>query len=260
MPSQRPRLEEIEELERGARIKAAVAAGVLADHPLIVRKYRLLADTARHSSSGTTIVDDFLAPTQYRVSGHDRSHAVLGARGECATVHPSQVAIALVALGAHVETSLPDGNRRILPADAVHRLPGGTSRIPHQLRTGERITHFVLPPAAKYQHYRRAPDPLFNDVTAASLAIAFDLELDHFMNIRISLGCVASKPWRAARAEEVLEGKAPSPELFARAADAELAEAKGCGHGAFKIPLARKLLVDGLAELTRVRADALSTA
>jgi xanthine dehydrogenase YagS FAD-binding subunit len=266
-----PRQDEIEQSEKGVRIGAAVAAGTIAGDPLIGRKYRLLHETALQSHAHATLADDFLERTHCKyfhdrraacnkrepdtgcdaIDGFNRFHAILGASDECIAVSPSQMAVALVALGAQVETSLPNGGGRILPADAVHRLPGRTPQIDHQLRPGERITHFVLPRAAQYQTYRRVTDPASDDVTAVSVAIAFDLEMDHFMNIRIGLGGVAHKPWRAARAEEVLEGKAPSLDLFAQAADAELAEAKSFGHNEFKIPLARKLLLAGLGQMTR---------
>jgi xanthine dehydrogenase YagS FAD-binding subunit len=267
--------EAIEQMDDGLRIGAAVTNSALAGDPLIREHYPLLSTALLSGATmqlrnRATTGGNFLQRTRCQyfydtqracnkrepgtgcdaIGGLNRFHAILGASEQCIAVHPSDMAVAMVTLGAHVETMMAEGGGRTLPVDALHRLPGDTPHIDHQLRHGELITHVLLPKAAKHQLYRKVRDRSSYAFAVVSIGIAFDLEEGHFMNIRIGLGGVAHKPWRAARAEEVLEGKAPSPELFAEAADAELAEAKGYGHNDFKIPLMRRLIIASLGEMT----------
>lgn len=267
--------EEIEQTEEGLRIGAAVTNSALAADPVVRKSYPLLSTALLSGATmqlrnRATTGGNFLQRTRCQyfydtqracnkrepgsgcdaIGGLNRFHAILGASENCIAVHPSDMAVAMVALGADIETMLPEGGGRTLPADGLHRLPGTTPHIDHQLRQGELITHVVLPKGAKHQLYRKVRDRSSYAFAVVSIGIAFDLLEGHFMNIRVGLGGVAHKPWRAARAEEVLEGKAPSPELFAKAADAELAEAKGQGDNDFKIPLMRRLIIASLTEMT----------
>jgi len=253
----------------GVRIDASTHSATLAANTDIRQHYPILSAALPHDEK--TIGSDLLQRTRCpyfhdmqsacnkrapglgcdAIMGQNQPHAIIGASEECIAVHPSDMAVAMVALGAQVETALTKDGGRILPVDALHRLPGSTPHIDHQLRKGERVMSVVLPKPAERQLYRVMRDRSSGTDVSISIAITFDLELDHFMNIRIGLGGVAHKPWRAARAEEVLEGKAPSPKLFAKAAHAELAEARGYGHNDFKNPMMRELIVDTLSEMTR---------
>ena len=100
------------------------------------------------------------------------------------------------------------------------------------------------------QLYRKVRDRSSYAFAVVSIATAFDLEDGQMTNVRIALGGVAHKPWRADRAEGVLEGGTPDAELFAKAADAELAEAVGQGHNDFKIDLSKRLIIAALRDLT----------
>ncbi|MCO6391172.1 xanthine dehydrogenase family protein subunit M [Aliihoeflea aestuarii] len=273
--------EAIEETGDGVRIGAAVTNSALAGDPIIRERYPLLSTALLSGATmqlrnRATTGGNFLQRTRCQyfydtqracnkrepgsgcdaVGGLNRFHAILGASEQCIAVHPSDMAVAMVALGAHVETALGEGSGRTLPADALHRLPGDTPHIDHQLRHGELITHVVLPKAAEHQLYRKVRDRSSYAFAVVSIGVAFDLLEGNFMNVRIALGGVAHKPWRAARAEEILEGKAPSPELFAKAADAELAEARGYGHNDFKIPLMRRLIIASFGEMTAKQENA----
>ena len=168
------------------------------------------------------------------IGGDARGNAILGASEACVATHPSDMAVALAALEASVETVTPAGRTRTIPIDDLHRLPGETPHIESSLEPGELVTAVVLPrPPEGRQEYRKVRDRASYAGGLFSLALAGG---------RLALGAVALKPWRAAKAEAALAaGSTP-----AEAADAELAEARGTGRNAFKITLARRVIVDAL--------------
>jgi xanthine dehydrogenase YagS FAD-binding subunit len=169
------------------------------------------------------------------LEGLNRGHAILGASEACVAVHPSDMAVALSALGASVETVTPAGRARTIPIDAVHRLPGETPQIETSLEPGELVTAVVLPPPPEgRQEYRKVRDRASYAGGLFSLALAGE---------RMALGAVALKPWRATKAEAARAAGA-SP---AEAAEAELAGARGLGRNDFKIALARRVIADALA-------------
>lgn len=266
---------EIEETAEGLRVGAAVTNTALASDPLVREKYPMLSKALlsgatvqlrnRATTGGnllqrtrcqyfydTTRACNKRAPGSGcdALGGLNRFHAILGASEDCIAVHPSDMAVAMVALGAEIETMLPEGKQRTLPVEALHRLPGNTPHVETQLRPGELITHVVLPKSRGHQHYRKVRDRSSYAFAVASIGVAFDLLEGHFFNIRIALGGVAHKPWRAARAEAMLEGEAPQAALHGEAARAELAEARGRGHNDFKIALVERLMVGVLSEMT----------
>jgi xanthine dehydrogenase YagS FAD-binding subunit len=168
------------------------------------------------------------------LGGDARGNAILGASEACVAVHPSDMAVALAALEATIETMTPAGRTRTIAIDELHRLPGEAPHIETSLEPGELVTAVVLPPPPEGpQEYRKVRDRASYAGGLLSLALA---------GRRLALGAVALKPWRARRAEAALAaGAAP-----AEAADAELAEARGAGRNAFKITLARRVMVDAL--------------
>jgi xanthine dehydrogenase YagS FAD-binding subunit len=168
------------------------------------------------------------------LEGDARGNAILGASEACVAVHPSDMAVALSALAAGVETVLPSGEVRTLAIDEVHRLPGETPQIETSLAPGELVTAVVLPPpAAGRQEYRKVRDRASYAGGLFSLALAGD---------RIALGAVALKPWRAAKAEAALAaGGSP-----AEAAEAEIGAAAAGHRNAFKITLARRVIAAAL--------------
>jgi xanthine dehydrogenase YagS FAD-binding subunit len=174
------------------------------------------------------------------LGGDARANAILGASEACVATHPSDMAVALSALEAMVETVTPAGAIRTLAIDDVHRLPGETPHIESTLEPGELVTAVVLPPPPPgRQEYRKVRDRASYAGGLFSLALAGE---------RMALGAVALKPWRAARAEAALAAGASQAE----AADAELADARALGRNEFKITLARRVMVAAL-EGTPVR-------
>jgi len=170
------------------------------------------------------------------LEGLNRNHAILGASQACIAVNPSDMAVALSALDATVETVTPTGAARTLGIDDVHRLPGETPHIETSLEAGELVTAVVLPPPpAGRQSYRKVRDRASYAGGLFSLAIA---------GSRMALGAVALKPWRARKAEAALAAGATP----ADAAETELADARGHGRNDFKLMLARRVITAALEE------------
>jgi xanthine dehydrogenase YagS FAD-binding subunit len=170
------------------------------------------------------------------LQGVNRIHAILGASDACIATHPSDMAVAMTALEAQIETASADGATRTIPLAEFHTLPGEHPEVETVLRPGELITAVTLPPPpAGGQAYRKIRDRASYAFALVSVAVAGD---------QVALGGVAHKPWRATGLEAALASGA-SP---AEAADTELAPARGYGGNDFKIPLARRAIVRTLAQ------------
>ncbi len=182
------------------------------------------------------------------LEGVNRIHAILGGSEHCIATHPSDMAVALLALDAAVETEGPAGRRRI-PLGELYCLPGDTPEIETVLEAGELITHVVLPePVQAAQIYRKVRDRASYAFALVSVAAVIRVEDDRIAHAALAFGGVAPRPWRDRRIEEALIGQTPSAALFDRAADLLLDGARGHGHNDFKIPLTRRTLAAVLAE------------
>lgn len=186
------------------------------------------------------------------LEGFNRIHAILGASESCIATHPSDMCVALAALEAvvHVEGA---GGRRSVAFRDFHRLPGNTPHVETDLRPGELITAVEIPKTefARNSLYRKVRDRASYAFALVSAAAALEVEGGRVSSVRLALGGVAHKPWRAFEAEKVLLGAAATAENFGRAAEAELRAAKGLAHNAFKIELARRTIVGVLNELAQ---------
>ena len=178
-------------------------------------------------------------------------HAILGTSEDCIAAHPSDMCVALAALDAIVHVEGRDGERTI-PFEAFHSLPGHTPHIETALKPDELITSIELPALefAKNSRYRKVRDRASYAFALVSVAAALELADGKILNVRLALGGVAPKPWRAYQAEGVLAGAEATVEAFRRAADAELAGARGFGYNDFKIELAKRTIVGVLSEMT----------
>ncbi|WP_332773057.1 FAD binding domain-containing protein [Phenylobacterium sp.] len=173
------------------------------------------------------------------LEGLNRNSAIFGASDHCIATHPSDMAVAMAALGASVETLSPDGSSRTLAVQDLHRLPGDTPQIETDLAPGELITAVILPPPPKGgQAYAKVRDRASYAGGLASVAVAGG---------QVAFGAVAHKAWRAEKTEAALAAGA-SP---AEAVEAELASARANGRNAFKIDVIRRLTVATLAEQGR---------
>jgi xanthine dehydrogenase YagS FAD-binding subunit len=176
--------------------------------------------------------------------GLNRIHAILGASEQCVAVHPSDLCVALAALGATVNVRGPDGERGIAFAD-FHRLPGETPQHDNNLMEHELITSIDLPPDdfSAHSSYVKTRDRNSYAFALASAAAALQIENGKIVQARLALGGVAHKPWRDPQVEADLKGRAPARETFRQAAEAILKDAKPLQHNSFKIELAKRVIV-----------------
>ena len=186
-------------------------------------------------------------------AGHNRMGAILGASEHCVAVHPSDLAVALVLLDAEIEVASRVGLRTI-PIQDFHRLPGQTPHVDTTLARDELVTAVTLPaqPLAASSRYRKVRDRASYAFALVSVAAALEVADDAVTQVRVALGGVAHKPWRATTLEQHLTGRPATDEEFAAAARAELAQAVGTPSTEFKIELAVRTIT---ATLRRLRDE-----
>jgi xanthine dehydrogenase YagS FAD-binding subunit len=269
----------------GLRIGALVPNSDLAYHPLIERRYPLIASAIlagasaqlrNMASTGGNLLQrtrcayfyDTGMPCNKRepgsgcaaIPGINRGHAILGTSEACIATHPSDMCVALAALGATVHVTGPAGARTIPFAD-FHRVPGDTPQRDTNLAPDELITAVELPKQgfAENYSYLKIRDRLSYAFALVSVAAALEMEGGKIKEARLALGGVAHKPWRDTAAEATLAGAAAEPAAFARAADVVLRDAKAQAHNAFKIELARRAIVRTLTQAARGTPQSQST-
>jgi xanthine dehydrogenase YagS FAD-binding subunit len=185
------------------------------------------------------------------LEGFNRGHAILGTSDACIATHPSDVAVALVALDAVVHTRGPAGERAI-GIDDFFLLPGDTPEREHPLEHGELITAIEVPatPVARRSVYLKFRDRESYEFALASVATAVRIEDGTIAEVRLALGGVGTKPWRARHAEASLLGQPATGASFAEAARQELAAARPRPLNAFKVELVQRAIVRALTTLT----------
>src|SRR5436190_15795900 len=268
-------LAQIEELpDKGLRIGALARNSDVAEHELIKTRYRVLSEALLSGASPqlrnmATVGGNLLQRTRCyyfydpvfpacnkrkpgsgcgALEGYNRIHAILGQSEQCIATHPSDMCVALAALDAIVSVRGPKGEREI-KFDDFHRLPGSTPNVDTNLQPNELIIAVDLPatPFAARSHYLKVRDRASYAFGIVSVAAALDLDPNKKINaVRIALGGVAHKPWRASAAEKELIGKTAVEKAFRAAAEAELAAAKGYKYNSFKIELAKRAIVRAL--------------
>jgi xanthine dehydrogenase YagS FAD-binding subunit len=186
--------------------------------------------------------------------GHHRDLAILGASGACVATHPSDMTVAMAALDAVVRTQGPGGERTI-PLTELHRLPGDEPDRDTVLEHGELITSVDLPPLAlaANSRYRKVRDRASYAFALVSVAAALEVAGGTVRDVRLALGGVAHRPWRARTAEQALRGAPADEATFRTAAEAELADARPLRDNAFKVSLARNTIVRMLMDLAEGR-------
>ncbi|WP_157245099.1 FAD binding domain-containing protein [Nonomuraea typhae] len=270
-------LTEVEELPGGGlRVGALTRNSHLAAHPLVRQRYPMLTHALLSGASGqlrnmATVGGNLLQRTRCPYfydtearcnkrepgsgcdarEGFHRSAAVLGTSPSCIAAHPSDMCVALAALDAEIEAVSSRGTRRI-PITDFHRLPGDTPHVETELAPDELITAVEIPrlPMAARSRYRKVRDRASYAFALVSVAAALEVTDGVVSGVRLALGGVGTKPWRATTAERLLYGEAATPESFALAVQEELAPAEGGDENAFKIELARRTAVATLRSLT----------
>jgi xanthine dehydrogenase YagS FAD-binding subunit len=272
-------LAEIEETaEGGLRIGARVTNSALAADMRVRRRYPVLSQAIlagastqlrNKATTGGNLLQrtrcpyfyDTTKPCNKRVPGSgcaaldglNRMNAVIGVSNDCIAAHGSDMAVAMTALDARVETVAADGARRTIPIDALYRPPGNTPHIETVLAPGELIESVVLPPPPPgRQLYRKVRDRASYAFALVSVAVIVAREDDRVRTARVAFGGVSYKPWRSAEAEAVLIGATVTLASFDAAGRAALRNARGYGHNDFKIPLAQRTLRTVLADATGV--------
>lgn len=270
-------LNAIEITESGVRLGALAKNSAVAAHPDVRRDFpvlsqALLAGASAQLRNMATVGGNLLQRTRCyyfyddaakcnkrqprsgcdALEGFNRIHAILGASESCIATHPSDMCVALAALDATVFVEGANGARQIAFTD-FHRLPGDTPNIETELQADELITAVEIPRAAFAANslYRKVRDRASYAFAIVSVAAAMEVENGEIKQVRIALGGVAHKPWRAFEAEKVLLGASATEETFRAAAEAELKPARGYAHNSFKIELARRTIVSALTELAQ---------
>jgi xanthine dehydrogenase YagS FAD-binding subunit len=255
----------------GLRIGALVRNSDAANHPLVRTRYPLLtqafvAGASPQLRNMATVGGNLLQRTRchyfYDTAyaecnkrrpgsgcaarlGHARQHAILGASDQCVATHPSDMALALIALDAAVLVRGARGERRIAMSD-FHRLPGNTPERDTNLGPDELILAVDLPPSkfADHAHYLKVRDRASYAFALVSVAAALDRAPDGSVrDARIVLGGVAHKPWRVPAAERRLAQSRLAPSATAEAARLCVDGAQAVRDNAFKIPLAQRAVV-----------------
>ena len=185
------------------------------------------------------------------IDGFSRNHAILGASPACVATHPSDMCVALAALDAVVHLR-GRGGERTVPLVDLHRLPGGRPDVETILEPGELITAVQLPasPVARNSTYRKVRDRASYAFALVSVAAALEAEGGTVKDVRLALGGVAHKPWRARRAEAALKGVPATEASFRAAAETEFQDAAPLRDNGFKVEMAKRAIVAVLAELT----------
>ncbi|MBX3569628.1 MAG: xanthine dehydrogenase family protein subunit M [Rhizobiaceae bacterium] len=262
----------------GIVIAAAARNSAVAAHPLVRTRYPMLSRAILAGASAqirnmATVGGNLMQRTRClyfadaagsrcnkrdpgsgcdAIGGFTRYHAILGTSPSCIATHPSDMAVALSALDARIHLAGTGGGRTV-PAADFHLLPGDHPDRETLLAPGEVIVAVELPPtpAALKSTYRKVRDRASYAFALVSVGAALMVEEGRIEDVRIALGGVAPKPWRAFGAETALRGRPATADAFAAAADAALEGAAPQPGNAFKIELARRTLISvlsGLAE------------
>lgn len=260
----------------GVRIGALVRNSDLVYHATISKKYPVLSQallsgaSAQLRNMATTAGNilqrtrcpyffDVAMPCNKRepgsgcsaIPGYNRYNAILGTSDKCIAAHPSDMAVALMALDAVVRVQGSKGERTIPFAD-FHVLPGQTPHIETVLAHDELITAIDLPaiPFAVNSHYEKARERASYAFALASAAVALEVSGGTIRNVRLALGGVGTKPWRSPEAEQFLTGKPATPETFKAAADVALQGAKTYKYNAYKVELSKRTIMKALGILS----------
>jgi xanthine dehydrogenase YagS FAD-binding subunit len=246
-----------------------------ANHPLIRSQYPLLsqailagasAQIRNMATNGGNLLQRTRCPYFYDVAmpcnkrtpgsgcgaleGFNRMHAVFGWSDKCIAVHPSDMAVALATLDAKVLVQNPSGQQRRLTFDEFFRLPGDAPEKDNNLQHGDLITGIELPANnfANHSYYAKVRDRSSYAFALVSVASVLQLSGNQITDVRIAMGGVAHKPWRALTAEKMLKGKSATEANFKAAAEAEMAAAKPHEYNKFKIKLGERAIALALTK------------
>ena len=261
----------------GLLIGAATSNTAVAEHRAVRERFGLLARAITAGASGqirnmATVAGNMLQRTRCTyfydqtgarcnkrnpgegcdaLDGANRNHAVLGASSACVATHPSDMCVALAALDAEVHLLGANGARSV-PFLDFHLLPEDHPERETVMLPGELITGIELKPLPMASHsaYRKVRDRASYAFALISVAAALEVEDGMVKDVRLALGGVAHKPWRARVLEDALRGRPAAFASFEAAAAAEMLAARPLRDNGFKIELAQRTMVAVLGELS----------
>jgi xanthine dehydrogenase YagS FAD-binding subunit len=270
-------IDQVEVLPNGGlRVGALVRNSDLANHPAVLKNYAVLSQALLSGASPqlrnmATTGGNLLQRTRcpyFRdpvsgacnkrdpgsgcaaIEGHHRMMAILGTSDHCIATHPSDMCVALTALEAVIVIEGAKGKRSV-PIGEFYKLPGETPKIENVLEAGEIITHVELPPSGNSkQVYLKLRDRASYEFALASAAVVAHVEGGHLRSVRVVMGGVGTRPWRAHEAEALLTGKPANVATFKLAAEAALKGAKTHPENAFKVELAKRCVTRALKMAT----------
>jgi xanthine dehydrogenase YagS FAD-binding subunit len=265
----------------GLRLGALARMAHVADDPLIRRDYPVIAQSLELAASPqlrnmATLGGNVLQRTRCNyfrdpswsacnkrqpgsgcaaLTGVNRKHAVLGTSDQCIAAYPGDFAQALIALDASVEVLGPSG-ARVIPIEQLHVEPSATPAVETVLAPGDLITGFTIPavPWSRRSLYLKIRDRESYEFALASAAVALDLDGDVVRDVRIALGGVATRPWRARPAEAALKGRALNEDVAMQAATIAFAGSKSHGGNDYKPELGRRTLTRALLQAAAIKA------
>jgi len=270
-----PHMRGIEMREDGLRIGALEKMSDVAAHPELVANYPVISEALLKSASaqirnmasiGGNLLQrtrcgyfrDVATPCNKRepgsgcsaIDGENRMHAILGTSSSCIATHPSDLAVALVALDASVRLQNEVGER-LMKLDDFYLVPGTTPDRENQLRPGELITEVRIPrlPWARKSSYLKIRDRESYEFALTSAAVALDLDGDTIRDVRIAVGGVGTKPWKLATVREALVGKSLNHETVVAAAKLAVDGATPFPQNGFKVDLIQRTIVRALVNL-----------
>jgi xanthine dehydrogenase YagS FAD-binding subunit len=262
----------IELASDGLRIGTLEKMSAVAEHPVVAANFPVIAQALLKSASaqlrnmasmGGNLLQrtrcgyfrDVSTPCNKRqpgsgcpaIDGWNRTHAILGTSSSCVATHPSDLAVALVALDASILLQSSD-NHRLVKLDDFYRVPGETPDKENQLEPGELITEIRVPalPWARRSVYLKIRDRESYEFAVASVALALDIDLNNVRDARVAAGGVGTKPWNLPKVRDALIGKPLNQETFEAAAKLAAEGTKPLKHNAFKVELLQRTIVRAL--------------
>jgi xanthine dehydrogenase YagS FAD-binding subunit len=263
----------IDRTANGVRLGALALMSDVADHPAVAREFPAVSQALLLSASpqlrnmatiGGNVMQrtrcayfrDASQPCNKRapgtgcaaIAGVNRQHAVIGGSPNCICTHPSDLAVALLAVDAVVHVRGRSGERAI-PFERFHVLPGNAPQRETVLEHGDLITAVELPASAhaRGSYYLKVRDRASYEFALVSVAAALDVAGGVIRSARVGLGGVAPKPWRSHDAEAALAGRPANAATFAAAARAATRGMRGYGQNDFKIALTERAVARALA-------------
>jgi xanthine dehydrogenase YagS FAD-binding subunit len=265
----------IELTSDGLRIGALEKMSAAAEHPAVIANYPVISQALLKSASaqlrnmasmGGNLLQrtrcgyfrDVSTPCNKRqpgsgcpaIEGWNRTHAILGTSSSCVATHPSDLAVALVALDASILLQTAN-SERLVKLDDFYLVPGETPDQENQIQAGELITEIRVPrlPWAQRSAYLKIRDRESYEFALASVALALEVDANYVRDARVAVGGVGTKPWNLPKVRDALLDKPLNQRTFEIAAKLATEGAKPLHHNLYKVELVQRTIVRALMNL-----------